>query len=224
MATWQQIIDRARRLGYVDSYQYLDADAELDMNIVQEEIASAIITEIWEDFFWEIFFTDLIDWQNEYNLPSNSNKLLSLSYLPNSTTTVYRKLDTKYPYELPNDISYYETSWDEFYYIADGSIFIYPKPTDNITDWLKLYWIKNLNTISKTSTESEILNWKIPAKYHHIISLWMLEFIYRWQWNLQYAWEARNRYLSERSKLIEFLWDRVATQLIWWLPNLNYFE
>lgn len=222
MATWQQLIDRARRLWYVDIYQYTDAQAEEDMNIVQEDIANTIITEVWEDFFWDIFTTDLVQNQNEYTLPSNMYKLNWVSILWSSASTEYTKLDTKYPYTEARDISTYENTWDKFYYIADWSVFIYPKPTENIVWWLKLYWIKEINNITKTSAETDILNWRIPTKFHYLIAHWMLEYIYQQRGMLNEANVARNKYLAERSKLVEYLWDRLDVILVWSNPNLDY--
>ena len=56
----QQIVDRNRRLGHVNSVQYPDAVAVEDINVVYHDIENVIITEVSEDFFWNTFEGDTV--------------------------------------------------------------------------------------------------------------------------------------------------------------------
>jgi hypothetical protein len=66
----QDLVNRTRRLWYIDNSQYTDTQAIEDLNIIYHDIENTIITEIWEDFFWDYFISDTVIWQSEYSLPT----------------------------------------------------------------------------------------------------------------------------------------------------------
>lgn len=229
----QDVVNRARRLAYVDSSQYSDVVAIEDLNIIYHDIENTIITEVSEDFFWDYFTADTVIWQEEYNLPTwliwNYTSLykslwISIKY---SADTNFIKAERQYPYLLPQDLSHYKTNQPKskpFYHISDKSYFIYPAPTEVVTNWIKIYWIKNLADLTISSTASDIFAWSIPTKFYYIISLWMLESIYQARWMLNEANNARNRYLQERSKLVEYLSDRDDWVYEKQESNLSYYK
>lgn len=229
----QNLVDRARRLAYVDSTQYSDTVAIEDLNIIYHDIENTIITEVSEDFFWDYFTADTVIWQEEYNLPTwlsgnytSLYKSLAIS-VKYSADTDYIKWERQYPYLLPQDLSHYKTNQPKskpFYHISDKSYFIYPAPTEVVTGWIKIYWIKNLSDLTISSTANDIFAGSIPTKFYNIISLWMLEFIYQARWMINEANNARMRYLQERSKLVEYLSDRDDWVYEKQEPDLSYYK
>lgn len=229
----QNIIDDAMTLWYVDTNQYPYTLWIRHFNWIYHDIENTIITEVSEDFFWDYFTSDTVIWQEEYNLPTwltwnytSLYKSLAIS-VKYSNDTDYIKADRQYPYLLPQDLSHYKTNQPKskpFYHISDKSYFIYPAPTEVVTNWIKIYWIKNLADLTISSTASDIFAWSIPTKFYNIISLWMLEFIYQARWMLWEANNARMRYLQERSKLVEYLSDRDDWVYEKQEPDLSYYK
>ena len=189
--TVQQVVDRARRLWYVDSFQYEDDDAVEDFNIIYHDLENDIVTKIREDYFWDYFTTDSVVWQTEYVLPSNiwnwwteleKWDWVSVKYTNTSDFIKARRVNQNW---LESDDTYYAESQsqsDPFYYIKDDSIFIFPAPDSAIIWWIKMEWIKWLSDLVLTSLEPEIFNDKIPTKFHTLISMWMLEYVYQSRW------------------------------------------
>jgi hypothetical protein len=63
--TPSQIIARARK-WIADTTNYPDADGILDFNFVYQDLISEIITELDEDYFFDIAKTATVVWQEEY--------------------------------------------------------------------------------------------------------------------------------------------------------------
>lgn len=212
------LIARSRRLWKVDDYQYTNLQALEDLNIIYHDIENTIVTEVSEDFFWDYFVTDTVIWQEEYRLPKSLSwnytslyKSIQISIKYRNDFEEYKKAEKIYPYLLSRDLSDYKEWYSRsspFYHISDDSFFIYPAPKESVNDWLKIYWIKNLKDLNLNSIEDDLFSWTIPTKFHYIISLWMLEFIYMAQNLTNEAINARARYERERSKLVEYLSDR----------------
>jgi len=65
------IINQMRRLAKVDTAQYTDANALIDLNTLKDEFWSAIVTTInvQESYNWEKWKTSSIALQSEYTIP-----------------------------------------------------------------------------------------------------------------------------------------------------------
>lgn len=225
----QQIIDRARRLAYVDSTQYINATALEDFNIVYHDIENEIVS-LQEDFFWDIFKTDTtVINQTEYTLPAdiwsgwtslNKNIWVSIKYKADWDYIKARRVNIN---NLENDLDWYaenQSEADPIYHISDNSYFVYPKPREAVVNWIKTYWIKNLADLLITDTE--LFKWKIPSKYFHIIALGMLEFIYQSRWMLNEANNAKQRYEIAKKELLDGLKHRDVQVIEVTMPNLSH--
>ncbi len=128
---------------------------------------------------------------------------------------------------MEKDDSYYmenQSQNDPFYYIKDNSLFLFPAPKTSETLSLKLEWIKWLMDLVLTSTEEEVFNNKIPKKFHAVIAMWMLEYIYQSRWMINEAINARNVYELKKNDVIKQLQDRDFTPVAIEDPDLTKFS
>lgn len=210
----ENLVERARRLWYVDSSQYNNSQAIEDFNIIYQDIANTIVN-LQEDYFWDFFNSDIIDGQVEYNLPDNLTWWFTSLYktvwisVKYDTNSDYIKAKRISPNNLDNDLDFYAKTQSKFspvYHISDNSYFIYPEPDKTVTGWIKIYWIKTLKDLIITDTE--LFAGKIPSKFYSVISLWMLEFIYQARWMLNEANNAKQRYEIAKKELINSISPR----------------
>jgi len=237
--TTSQIISRSRRLWSVDNSQYSDANALEDLNVVYHDLENDIVTKVRADFFWDFFKTDLVANQSEYVLPTliwywwtrfEKWDWVSVKYNNTDWWIKARRVNQNW---LEKDDSYYiknQSQADPFYFIKDDSLFLFPAPKTSEIASLKLEWIKWLEDLTLTSTESEVFNNKIPKKFHTIISMWMLEYIYQSRWMINKADNARIAYewirwdWWKKAKVIKQLQDRDYTPIAIEDPNLTNFS
>ena len=171
------IIAAMRRKANVNTSQYTDADALLDLNIRKNEFWSALMSTVQEPYDWQKWTTDSVSLQSEYNLAevtttTAGTKLLnslSISYDDTIYTdtgliqyTQARRVD---PFSLEKDWDYYvenQSILDPIYYVADNSVFIAPAPrsTEAGTGRIKLTGIRNIPDWTLSSVESAM---KIPV-------------------------------------------------------------
>lgn len=91
---------------------------------------------------------------------------------------VFTKLEKRDRDQLIKDESRYAKYQDEdkpFFILSDQSIFVYPTPTKNITDWLVLEWPKKPYALTSWMTENDIL---IPAERHYVLVKGMKVYVY----------------------------------------------
>lgn len=226
-------IARARRLAGVDSNQYPDTDAIVDLNAVYHEIEDAIVAE-QEDFFWDYFKSNTVVGQSEYSLPastdmwadwSGTNKLLQLSIKYNTTDDYYTKVRRTDIYNMDREMEWYEEnqpSSDPIYHISDNSYFVYPAPTTAVTNGIKGVIVKELRDLTTSDAASDIFNGKISPKYHSLIELGMLESIYGWQQKPNEAIKARNDFEKWLKNLTDRIGNRYEEPMESEMPNINY--
>ena len=128
---------------------------------------------------------------------------------------------------LPFEIDWYkrnQSSWDPIYHISDNSYFIYPAPSEAVVNGIKVIGIERLPDLTETSTEADIFAWKIPAKYHYLLDMSMLESIYMQRQMINEAVNARQRYELEKQSVAR----RLTRRYIWPVqvenPNLKHFS
>lgn len=213
--TTQEIVNRARRLWGVSSWQYSDANAIEDLNVIYHDLENDIVTKIREDYFWDFFITDTVVWQSEYTLPQWIwewwTELEKWDWVFVDYWDWFVKARRLSQNWLEKDDSYYkdyQSTTDPFYYIKDESLFVFPSPKEAVTWWLKMEWIKWLSDLTISSTEADVFNWKIPVKFHPVIALWMLEYIYQSRWMINEASNSMNIYALKKSEIIRQLQDR----------------
>ncbi len=224
----QQIIDRARRLGYVSSNQYNDTQAIEDFNIVRNKLWKIFVQRINEDYFFDVLTTDLIDSQTEYNLFDEANnieidKLQEVYVKYDATATEHTKARVVNKNDLTKDLTWYadnQPESDPFYYIADESVFLYPKG-NSITGGVKFHATLKLNNLAISATEEEII---IDAP--ELLAAGLLPFIYQSRGLLNEKNDAKAAYKDSVEEYIELLSDRISSTQEVELPNdtLSYYE
>lgn len=224
----QQIIDRARRLWYVSSNQYNDTQALEDFNIVRKKLWKILVQRVNEDFFFDILTTDLIADQSEYNLYDDTNnievdKLQEVYVKYDSTATEHTKATLVNKDDLDKDLTWYaenQPESDPIYYVADESVFIYPKGK-GVTGGLKYHATLKLNDLLITDDKNSIL---IDAP--ELLADGLLPYVYQSRGLLNEKNDAKASYEESVSEYVELLSDRISTTQEVELPDneLLYYE
>lgn len=168
-----QMIAQMRRKAKVNTTQYSDADALIDLNTLKDETWSAIVSSTDQSYNWERWETDTVALQGEYSLSlvaynTAGTKVLSEVEITYDSTTfddtgslTYIKAARVDPTSLPNSWEWYEENQSNgapIYYIADNSIFIAPVPrsTEAGTDYLRLTGIRKIADWTTSTAEADM--------------------------------------------------------------------
>lgn len=223
----------ARDLWYVSNTdKFTDANLLKYANIAYHQIENKVVSDVNEDYFYEIWTTDLVSWQNEY------------TFEPSSATAVWMKKLERMEVKWSTDDTYYKevnprtinntwyssdelkaklTTQQAFFEIRDSSVFLFPSPVNNVNNWLRLISIVNLIDLTATDTESLIFPQHTELRlYHQIIAYWIVPFIFRIQWKPEEAQIAQNYYKLELQNMIKELRERYTAPVEGKLPNSYY--
>jgi len=171
------------------------------------------IISIKEDFFYNYITWNIAINQVEYTIPLRWDldwagnpmwwliKLKSLSRKFKTTDTEFSKIDGRVLENLENDLETYETLNEEFFTLSDNSVFLYPKPTESITWWLKMYGIIYPIKLAIWDTET------ILSQYKKAILVYVAYRYFSWRSMYNEAQMQLNLFYAEC--------DRIATSLSW---------
>lgn len=203
------------------------------------ELENAIVTEVNEDYFFDILRTNLIADQNEYTLqPSTAvstgvKKIISVEVKRN-TNDSYRSLppmQKDYDQDAALDQLEVETQLPGFYDIKDSSIFLYPKPTatimwgSTITNGLQMQAIVNMIDLTLAGVEADIYPWHTELRqYHHLLPIWLAHKIYIYKKMWTEAREVRALFLEQKQIMIDNLSDRDIGPIEVQRPDLSYYK
>jgi hypothetical protein len=229
-----EIITQMRRLAWVGTSQYSDADAIKDLNTLKDSFWTAILSEIQERYNWEKWKANTIALQSEYTLALVAyntawTKLLngvSISYdwetYSETGELKYEKCTLVNPNTLPYDWSYYVENQSEdepLYYVSDNSIFIAPAPRTVVSNGLKLVWIRKIANYSDSTTEAEM---KLPVDTHQAMVFGLV-----WYWlmnkrvDVNLINDAKNNWKQERQEAIKWMKTRVDNPVFMLYPEEN---
>lgn len=203
------------------------------------ELENAIVTQINEDYFFDILKTNLIADQNEYTLqPSTSvatwvKKIISVEVKRN-TNDAYRSVPPmKKDYDQNKALDDLEvtTQLPGFYDIKDSSVFLYPKPTSTImwaatiTNWLQMQAIVNMIDLTLAGTETDIYPGHTELRqYHSLLPLWLAHKIYIYKKMWTEAREVRALFLEQKQIMIDNLSDRDIGPVEQERADLSYYK
>jgi len=179
-----QIIAKMRREVPVDTSQYSDANALIDLNIVKDSVWSEIVT-LWKKLKWQKWTTSSVIWQSEYTLEevasdSEWTKQLSWVSVCYDGETYDDTWELKYVACREVNMYWMEKDWD--YYVenqdikdpifakSDNSFFIAPAFKEVITNGIKLTGIRNLIDYTLSTTEAE--TW-LSKDWHKVLIAWL---------------------------------------------------
>ncbi len=225
------IINMARNECWATYLVVSNSQATDFMNRTYENIYNTIVNDVNQKYFWDTWTADINWWQNEYALQKQdaSNdwqyKIQSISI---DYGNWYQKAKYCDPDWLTYDSSYYETNQDTnnpFFYIANWSIFIFPKPTQGVSNWLKLTWIKLFQKLSEDAKYSDTFNWYSELQLKaSLIVVWMKQFIYGAMQKFNEKNDAKIDYQQWLQGLIKDLSQRFDWSTYETTPDLSMFE
>lgn len=223
--TGSEIITQARYLTSTDSNQLNEADGLFYANLVYKDIVSRINTIVNEDYFADIFTTDIIANQQEYTLAVAGwsvwmDNIIGVAAKYSTDATVFTPMRQENIFNIQSsgyDLSYFETNqstWEPFYLLFDTGIFLYPTPTVSVTNGLRIYASKD--AIDLTANTAPIL----PEKYHYIIAIGMKQYIFSSKKEISLKNDARIEYENEMSMMIKTMEERNSSPIQRETPEL----
>ena len=176
-------------------------------------IIDCIRSKTWEYFFHKTYYSNLVAGQNQYTLPTSSStnwgilvvKRVEIKILWTDTYRNYIEWDTR-SIESTDEL---EVNSKYIYEIRNNSLFLYPTPTESITDWIFIEWVVNLPDCTESSIELDIYWWHTELRqYINLISLWLNADLY--SSNRQYSDKqiAEQEFMEWIQKMMKNVWDR----------------
>ena len=169
------IITLSRNQTWTTAWQIADADYLTYLNIIYKDIFSRLSVNS-KKYTWQTYTTDVIAWQSEYIIPQPSDTQTWLKLILDCFY-IHEWKDKRIPiYDASINIDYEINKNKEPYgVIRDGSIFLYPTPTENITAWLRLEGKYIPLDLTLTNTSDEI---KLAPEYHNILVKWLNSLVF----------------------------------------------
>ena len=224
------IFTKARRDCFVETTDYSDADALIDLNLIYDDANSTIIDEVDEDFYWDSSVDDTVVDQSEYPVTTTwgfdideVNKV----FIKYKTTGDYIPARRINPISLDKHPSWYTENWsqsDPMYYFQDNSVFVYPAANSTdwvITDWIEVYTINMPIPLVNAWAESTI---KLPKRFHRLLPIWLKQYIYATQGKLNEKNDAIAEYNQAKEKMVQQIRDRDQWIIAESTPDLSHLE
>lgn len=166
------IIWLSRKQTSTTTWQISDNDYLTYLNIVYKDVFSRLSVNS-KKYTWQTYTTDIVAWQSEYIVPwpTDSQTWLKLVldvflndekikvYDTNIDDTIYKEKIQVRPYAI----------------LRDWSVFIYPRPTTDITAWLRMEWKYIPMDLELTDDEDNV---KLPAEYHNVLVKWLNSLVF----------------------------------------------
>lgn len=223
-----------KAIDYAVNHTWLSisyADALPYFNKRRNEIVNIIKDRVNKDFFFDIFTTDLVSWQREYPLPIASDSTVWITNIErlemyDKSTDTYRSLKenkiltNKSFDELAN---IHPSKWS--YIVRDSSLFIFPTPTENITDWIVMYATNTLRDVTESSTADDIFQWHSELReYMQLIADGVVIDLYAKARQYDDKNIAQQDYNDNIQKMIKALGNRTLVVAYEEMPDLSYLE
>lgn len=232
MATVQELITQWCALAYTKESQ-LVTSAITYVNWVYHDLENALIENIWDDFFYEYWKSDTVAGQTEYTLPTSSStviwfkKILSVEVKYATTDSDYVLLSNSKNSEYKQSLASLGTYLDKnagIFDIKDSSLFIYPTPTNSVTDGIKIQAIVNLIDLTSSDAETLIFPWHTELRQRHkLIPLWIAEYIFKEKWLFDQAVSAKQSYENEKMNMVRSL-KRYRNAVEGKLPDTSFYK
>lgn len=214
--------------AWTSTSQVSDAQALRLLNKSYRTFLNRIKSKVKEGFFYQEWYADTVQNQSEYALPIRTasvdwcDKLISVSVKYSSTDTEHTQLRADTIDNLTEDLSRYKTNQpksDAFFIVNDLSYWIFPAPTEVVTEWIKLYGIKDPIELTLAWVEASVL---IPIAFHDVLIKGMKYWFYSSRW-LDYVWaknDAKAEFYQDMDTAISQLSDRIEKPMESYMPYL----
>lgn len=203
------------------------------LNIWYKKLWNDIIEARWEDYFYDYFQANTVVWQTEYTLPQSSSikqwfkRVISVEVKRSALDQYYTLLTNNNNTEYKQSLDYLEvnlpkTQW--IYDIKDSSLFIYPSPVENVTNWLRLQaLVWPIDLIAGGWEDSIFPKHTELRDWHYII--WLAAKSYVFQEKLLYNDKnnAEIEYQTEKERMLRSITTK-KWPVVWQLPNLDYYK
>lgn len=230
----EDIFEMAReQAGWVSSAQFPSAWLLKYANVVYKEIQNALIRKVNENYFYDILYADTLAWQNEYTLKSTNwttiwcKKIITGNIKRKDADSYYTKLKQSSTNLSEQAIDEQKSNPDQesFIQIKDGSVFVFPAPTETVNQWLMVEAIVSLIDLTVDWAENTIFPYNSELRdYHKIIAYGIVPYIYGKLKQTNEKISAKNEYLNELNIMMDEISDRFNNDLQWALPNWNMYK
>ena len=228
------IIAQMRRVAKVNTDQYSDANALIDLNTLKDEFWSAIINSIDENYNYDTWTATTVDLQSEYWIPNVAYNAAGAKILTgvainydgetytDTSALKYYKCELIDPKSLENDWNYYVENQEPtkpIYFVSDNSVFIAPCPRsgEGAASRLKLSGIRKIPDYTLSSTEADM---KLPVDQHQTLGFGMIVFgLMNKGVDDGIINNAEARWLRKKSEAIESLKQRVSWPVFMTYPE-----
>lgn len=223
------ILNKSRRLAYCDITQYPNTEWLEDLNEIYQDLVTTITQQVNEDYFYDIFTSNTVDWQNEYTFSvpiaeavwMNKLKSLYVKYTADWEYRTARQISESTMEMTPDWYKINQSPEDPVFRIADNSFFIYPTPKEVVVWGIKLSVTTIPRDLLIDDTESAI---KLHRQYHNVLIWGILPYIFQSKWLINEKNDALATYERLKRDLVRKLTDRDLSPLTTSLPDLSYYE
>jgi hypothetical protein len=200
-----------------------------DAHIIAQDIWSDVINVNKGNGNWDIWYTDTVSLQDEYNYPSVTSTTVWAEHIENISITytsdTYTDTGNKVYYNCKQATPSQVANWEYYlekqptdspiYFQRDKSIFIAPDPrsTEVWTNRIKITGIRSIDSGSWTTSTTEIQT-KLPVFLLSVIVFWCI-----WKASVRdkrdrgLINDLKNEYLLEKRKAIAKLEDNTPNIL-----------
>ena len=227
MSTPSTLIAQARLKTGVDSTNYTDAQGIVDFNFVYQDLIADIITEIDEDYFWNIVKATTVAGQEEYTInvvgSVKLNQVNKLFVKYSSNDTYYVQARKVNPNALDKDMDWYkdhQSKLDPIFMVQDNSVFLYPAPTEAIANGLKMNCIFQPADLTISSVEADIA---LPVRFHRYIMEGIIPFIYSYRGKMAESVSAMQVFDKKKREMISQMKNRNQSIIQVTSPDLNQY-
>lgn len=233
---WSALIEFTRVQSWVSSSNVTDAQILQYLNIAREKIRVRIEDKVAQDYFRSTFTDDLVSWTASYDLSTiiwwtqYIDDIKRVEVKRNTTDDYYQVVEPMDMWDFENSEDYLASNLTDvewFFVVRNNAITLFPTPTNNVTDWFKVYTNVTLTPITDATVETAIFP-KHPElnERHYLITLWAIPFIER-QRNItdksNVSWDMQI-FNSELNDLIQHLNSKYDWIVYWKLPNTLYYQ
>ena len=220
-----QIIAQMRRKAKVNTTQYSDADALIDLNTGKDEFWSIINSTTDESFNWERWTSDTASGQGEYSIPhvayneagakvmSEVEVVYDSSTFDGTGSLQYIKAKRVSPSSLANSWEWYEENQpasSPLFFVGDNSVFIAPIPQGDQagTGRIRMTGVRKIADYTLSTSEADI---KLPIDQQQaLVYMLIVSALEHKGVDSNEINNAENRWLRKRREAIATLESRTS--------------